>query len=202
METESRIGKMIDGARDWLVEQEWFQQLKGKWDELDAQSRTYAKFGAGGAGAFIFLLVTLSSIWSVQSLKSELNGKMELLAQLQASGDELSRLKGESLGMGEGEKTDWPKYFSERASRAGIASDITVSAEKPGGKSADTVESLFDIQIKHVSIKQVVRLALGLETSDKPIKLRGISIDTKDDPAGYMDATLSVSAFSLVATNK
>ena len=33
-------------------------------------------------------------------------------------------------------------------------------------------ESLFDLSIKHVSVKQVVRLAYFLENGSRPVKLR------------------------------
>ena len=38
MESSSRLSEWMGSVTDWLGEQEWFQQLKGKWDELDAQS--------------------------------------------------------------------------------------------------------------------------------------------------------------------
>ncbi|HUP57293.1 MAG TPA: hypothetical protein VM598_07575 [Bdellovibrionota bacterium] len=204
MENESRIGRMLEKAREWVAEQEWFQQLKAKWEELDPQSRLYAKAGAGGVAALAFLFAIVSSIWSVQSLKSELRTKQELVDQLQASSDELSRLKGESPDLGaEGEKPNWPVYFSENAVRAGVEGGaVTVSDEKAGPKVGDTQESLFDIQLKKVSIKNVVRLALGLEGGSKPVKLRALAINTNSDPEGYMDATLSVSAYSTVASGK
>jgi hypothetical protein len=201
MENESRIGQMIEKAREWISEQEWFQELKGKWDELDPQSRTYARFGAAGVGVLVFFLVILSSLWSVSSLKSELLGKQELLDQLQSAGEELSRLKGESMGMGEtGEKPNWPAFVTDKAGRAGIdGSAVEVSAEKPGESKGETRETMFDIQVKHVSIKQVVRLAFNLETAEKPVKVKTLTIDTKADPEGYMDAMLSVSAFYIAA---
>jgi hypothetical protein len=103
----------------------------------------------------------------------------------------------------EGEKPNWPSYLSERATRAGVdPAAVEVSAEKPGTSAGETKESLFDVQLKHVSIRQVVNFAFGLETADKPVKVRTLSIDTNADPTGYMDATLSVSAFSLVASTK
>ena len=52
--------------------------------------------------------------------------------------------------------------------------------------------------VKHANIKQVVKFAQGLEAGARPVKLRDLIIDTKPDGSGYLDATLSVSAFSLV----
>ena len=49
-----------------------------------------------------------------------------------------------------------------------------------------------------MNIKQVVRYAASLESGSRPIKLRNLLIDTKTDPSGYLDATLALSAFTLV----
>jgi hypothetical protein len=204
MENESRLAQMMEKAREWISEQEWFQELKGKWDELDPQSKMYARLGGMIGGVVIFLMIVLSSLWSVQSLKSELQGKQELLDQLQSSSDELSRLKGESMGMGDtNEKPNWPGFVTDKASRAGIdGGSVEVSPEKPGESKGETRETMFDVQIKHVSIKQVVRFAFNLETAEKPVKLKTLAIDTKADPEGYMDAVLSVSAFSTASEEK
>lgn len=127
---------------------------------------------------------------------------------------------------GEDEASPWGTYLETMASTAGIdKASLTVGTEKPfdadpkpvaakpSGKDAakdtgkkteaesSTVasnhESSIEVAIKHVNIKQVVRYAFQLENGARPIKLRNLAIDTKNDPSGYMDATLTVSAFSL-----
>ena len=74
---------------------------------------------------------------------------------------------------------------------------MTVSAEKPGASGEVAKESLFDLSLKKVSIRQVVKLAYFLESGSQPVKLRNLSIDTNADASGYLDATLSVSTFTL-----
>jgi len=85
------------------------------------------------------------------------------------------------------------------AGNSGIdKSGITASPEKAGESSEQTKETLVDLNLKHVSIKQVVNFAVALESGARPVKLRNLQIDTKADPTGYMDATLSVSGFTPV----
>ena len=62
-------------------------------------------------------------------------------------------------------------------------------------------EAMFDLKLKHVTIRQVVRYAFFLESGGKPVKLRNLTIDTKGDPSGYLDATLAVSGFAVAASN-
>jgi len=56
-------------------------------------------------------------------------------------------------------------------------------------------EFFYKINLKHVSIRQVIKYVFNLENDARPIKLRKININTNADPDGYMDAELLVSAF-------
>jgi hypothetical protein len=203
MENSSR---WLSSVSDWLNEQEWFQELKGKWESLDPQSRIYLQFAGVGAVVLLFFYLVFSGIWGVQSLKHEISEKNDLLTKIQAANDELTKLR-ESQPSGAGNAGDnsgpWGTYMETTAGAAGIdKSSLTISDEKPGNTTDLAKEVLFDITLKHVSIKQIVRYAFSLENGSRPMKLRNLSIDTHADPAGYMDATLSVSGFSLINPNK
>ena len=200
MESDSRFKQWVTKFSDWLNEQVWFQQIKSKWDELDPNSRTYLRLGAMGASVLIVLIGVISMIWSVHSLKSELHDKQELLSTIQTANDELRRLRDQtsSVPQSSGGGT-WPAYFETVATNAGIEKDkVTIGSEKPGAAGETTKESLYDLNLKHVNIKQVVRYAFGLENGNRPVKLRHLQINTQSDPEGYLDATLSVSGFALV----
>lgn len=208
MENKGGIGQWFEkiGSKisDKISEQSFFQELKSKWDELDAQSKTYAKYGASGGASLIILGILLSSILTVRGLRNELEEKSELLHTLQSANDELRTLRDTIPANAQGQQSaapgggSWSTYFEAQASGAGVEkSALTVSTEKSGQSTDVAKESLFDINLKKVSIKQIMRFAVGLESGTRPIKLRNLLIDTKSDPNGYMDATLSVSAFAL-----
>jgi hypothetical protein len=201
MESESSFRQAINKVSDWLNEQEWFGQLKGKWEELDPQSRIYLKAGGLGGTLVVLMFVVLGAVWSVHSLKSELADKTELLGNIQIANEELRRLREETSGAaaGGGGTGPWTAYFETVGTGAGMdKSTLSISAEKPGEVTDQAKETLFDLSLKHVNIKQVVRLAFGLENGSRPVKLRNLSIDTRNDPEGYMDATLAISAFALI----
>lgn len=171
-------------------------------EELDPQSRTYLK--AAGAGGSVLLAASphLNAVWNVHSLKSELYEKQELLTQIQAGNDELRRLRDETAGSpaaGGGGAGPWEPYFETVGSNAGVdKAALTVSGDKPGATTDQAKETLFDLSLKHVSIKQGHPLRIRPRERTRPVKLRNLSIDTHADPEGYMDATLSVSAFALI----
>lgn len=203
MENDSRFGRLKSNVGDKLAEQVWFQQLKAKWEELDPQSRLYLKAAGGGGSALLVLIVLISSIWSVHKLKIQFAEKTDLLAQIQSANDELRRLRDSTPAAGasaQKEQGAWSAFFEMTAAGAGIEkAALSVSTEQPGATSDQAKESLFDLSLKHVTIKQAVRFAFQIENGVRPVKLRNLLIDTKSDPSGYMDATLSVSAFALKA---
>ncbi|MGK5087690.1 hypothetical protein WDW86_09040 [Bdellovibrionota bacterium FG-2] len=201
MANSGRVRQWFSSISDRISEQEAFQQLKSKWEELDSQSKTYLKFLLGGIFAVTVIFVSLSFIWSVHSLKSEVVEKTELLSILQSANDELKRLKDLTSQVSSETKSTgpWAPYFESLATGAGIEKTaLSSSPEKAGAPHDLSKESLFDLSIKHVTIKQTVRFAFGLESGGRPVKIRHMEIDTKADPAGYMDATLAISAFNLV----
>jgi hypothetical protein len=189
-----------------IGEQQWAQELKGKWEELDLQSKLYLKLALLGSGVFLVLFAIFSSIWSVHRLKQELTDKRTLLTMIQNSTDELRRLQdalpASTLRNGAKDTGPWSAYFETLAGLAGMdKSNLNISVEKPGTAGDQSKESLFDIDLKHVNIKQVVAYAVSLENGQRPTKIRNFSIETNADPTGYMDASFAVSGFTLTAVN-
>jgi hypothetical protein len=200
MEAKSKISEWMDSLSSWLEEQEWFQQLQAKWEELDPQSRLYLQFAGAGGGLVLLLIGMLSFYWSVRSTRDELMSKSELLSMLNSATDELRTLQASnsSLNAAAAGNEPWPAYFENMAGSFGITKDsIQVSEPKSGPSSDVTKETLFEITMKKINIHQAIRLAQGLEAGNRPVKLRNLTIDTQPDLSGYLDATLSVSAFAL-----
>lgn len=200
MESESKFRELWNKITDWLEEQQWYQELQAKWEQLDPQSRTYLKYATSLGSLVLVLTILLSFVWTVRGLRRELSEKTDLLSLLQNANEEMRRLK-ETTGGSEGGEFGgpWPAYIEGAATQAGIdKSALTVSPEKAGAASDLSKEALIDVAVKHVSIKQVVRLAFQLESGTRPVKLRALSINTQADPEGYLDANLSISGFSII----
>jgi hypothetical protein len=193
----------MTSAKEWLATQQWWQELEGKWNELEPQQQLYSKVGSFLAISLTVLISLFNFFWTVRSLRNQISEKSELLTYIQNSNDELRHLRDTNSGVSAGDNSPWDAYVKARASDAGIdAAGVVVSPERPGAKSDIADESVLDVSVKHVSIKNVVRYAFGLETGQRPIKLKDLKIDTKADPAGYMDATLTISGFNLKETGK
>ncbi|MBI2711854.1 MAG: hypothetical protein HYX41_03165 [Bdellovibrio sp.] len=202
MESESKFKEWLQKAVDKLNEQSWFQEGKGKWDELDPQSKTYLKFAGVGLSVLFVLGLLINAVWSVHSLKSELLEKRALLTLVQSATDELRHLRETipSAASSSGTETSgWNAYFETTAGSAGVEkSSLSIQGEKTGSSTEQSKEQLFELGLKHVNLKQIVRYAFMLESGQRPVKLRNLTIDTKGDHSGYLDASLAVSAFTLV----
>lgn len=201
MASNSRIGQWMDSVSEFLNGQQWFQELKQKWEELDPQSRNYLKLGGAGAVILGILLSAGNFVWSVHSLKRELADKSELLLTLSNANEEIRQLRdsNSAISAGGASSTDpWSGYFTQIVTTAGVPREgVTVSEEKKGTGSDQLREALMDVEVKKINVKQLVRLAFQIENGTRPVKLRHLLVDTKSDFTGYMDATFSVSAFSL-----
>jgi len=208
MEENSRMRQLMNSISDWLDEQVWFQQLKAKWEELDPQSRLYVQFAGAGGSVLLVIFILFSFYWSVHKTKEELMAKSELLSMVSSAADELHTLQASNSSLSAGgnpaggapsSNEPWPAYFEATAGSAGISKgSLTVSDSKAGTTSDIAKETLYDLSMKKVSIRQAVRLAQTLEAGARPVKLRNLTIDTQPDASGYLDATLSVSAFAMI----
>jgi hypothetical protein len=183
---------------DQLQEQAWYQQIKQQWEELDPQSKLYLKSAAILGVVLGVLMAVFSSIWSVRSLKSELAEKLELNTYIEGETETLRRLRESNTSLGTPPGGPWNTYVQQVAQAAGLdPATLTLTPEKPGTSSPLSDEALMDVSLKKVSIRQIVRLAVQIETGLRPVKVRNVEIDTHADMTGYMDAKISLSLFNV-----
>ena len=199
MENESKIKALLSRLNEWFVEQIWFQQGKAKWDELDPNSKSYVKAGGLTLSLLMLMGIALSTVFGIHSLRREINEKQELLTLIQSGNEELRQLRDSSTGVaaaGLATTGPWLSFFESILSTAGIdKSNFTIGPEKPGQGADTTKEALYEISIKHLTLRQVVKITYQLENGTRPAKVRGLNIDTHSDAEGWMDATLAVSGF-------
>lgn len=206
-ELKEKLKEAKQSTMDSLNDQQWFQELKAKWEEIDPQSRSYLKLASLAGAALCFIVLVISSVWSVSSTRAELLEKRALLTLLQSAHEQTTQLRDSVLGRGSQpslqdskQKMAWPSYFSGLAGTSGLSpSSVNVMGEKSGVPGQPVKEDLFSLELKHINIRQLVRFGFSLETGSQPVKLRNLLIDTKGDFSGYLDATLAVSAFTVEA---
>lgn len=203
----SAFSKWTQQLGEKLGEQVWFQQLKGKWDELDPQSKQAVQYGGLGVIGLGALYLVVSTAWQVRELRNDLTDKTELLGLLQNSVDEMKRLKeitaaaGQDAGAG-----TWADHVESVAKSAGMdKSNVSVGQEKAVGAAtaagkeepSTAKESVIEITFKKIDIRKLTRFAFNLENGTRPAKVRSLSVNTNNNPEGYIDASLTFSGFTL-----
>jgi hypothetical protein len=190
------LQKLVDG----IQEQPTYQQLRAKWDELDAQSKTYLQ-GAAAVGAVLLAgWITIGSWWKVHSIRREILEKDEIIRMVQGASDEMRELRDRipPSRSAEPDPQPWNTYFESVAGSAGVdKASLEVSTESSGQVRELSKESFFEISLKKVNVKQLARFSFQVENGRRPVKIRKLSVETKADLSGYLDAKISVAAYTM-----
>jgi len=181
---------------------------------MDPNSRKYFKMAMGGIFALGLVIVMTNIIYGVHNLETIVSEKKDILKFIRDADQELRALKGRNRPPTPSNKNDspldWNSFFENTAATAGIdPKSLTIppskkirnrkkskkkaSKNKKSKKSAK--ETLFEIQVSQVNIRQLVRYAFYLENGIRPIKLKHLKISRKDSN-GNLAATLYISAFT------
>jgi len=196
------LKQSITQALDRLKEQPWYQQIKSKWDDLDSSQKLYIQLGGGITTLLIVIVMLVSQIVHVKFLKGEIQDTIELRAFIQNAIEEKQRLDvlagNNSTGLDETATPNWEEFVKSKVLSQGIdGSQIQTTPPTEGKKTNTTAEKLLNLNLTHINLRQLVKVAFTLETSEQPIKLRQFEIKAKD-PEGYIDATIALSGFEIM----
>jgi len=194
------MSKYLQRFADWIQENPSFQLLRGKWDELDQQSRLYLKVASATMVVLLAGWVFIGSWWKVRSIKSEIAEKDTILRQVQSARNEMQALRNQipPSRTGEADAQPWSIYFESIAGGIGLEkSSLEVSTESAGQSRGLSKESFFEVSLKKINVKQLTRFAAQVENGRRPVKIRKMQIETKSDLSGYLDAKLSVAVYSM-----
>ncbi|MBI4924473.1 MAG: hypothetical protein HY843_01000 [Bdellovibrio sp.] len=198
MENDSKLNQLISKISEKINDQAWFQQLRGKWDELDIKNKTQIKIGIIVISSFFLLFFSVSSVLGVRKYKKDLVEKADLLQLLQSAHDEVKKLQDISGQYGTNETGSWSGYIESMSSKVGIEKgSLTIGSEKEGANTVSSTEILLNIDVRHINIKQVIQLAHSLESGSRIVKIRNLKVTTDPDLSGYLDSSLSLSCFSV-----
>lgn len=217
MENDGKFAQIWHNLSEKIQDQVWFQQLKAKWDELDARAKTAVKYASLIGSIVVGVGLVGTSLYAVSDKKDEIDRKTALIAKIQSSQDELRRLREVTSRFAGGDAAPWTQFLQDKAGEIGLdPAVVTVGAEKligektkeaPKAKDAKAAapapaadapeETVVDVSLKKINVRQLVKYLQAIENSGRTVKLRKLQIDTAPDESGYLDASLAVSAFRL-----
>lgn len=205
---------MLDGLKpsQWLPpllerisENEVFKQLKAKWDELDPQSRLYARSAMGVLGTLTVLTLVLSTLGKTSRLEHEVAEKTELISMLNSATDEIKILgatpsttkPSDEAGGAEGKEPDWNATIQAFGEPSRIPKEkITLSSPLTPQSSDSVKESLIDVSLSQINVRQLLTFLVQAESSEHAIRVRNMQVDTIGTD-GHLQAKIALSAFHI-----
>lgn len=199
MNIQERLAEFAGKISDALEKQVWYQQAKGKWEELNPQTRQRITLVSLLSGFLMATSLSIAYWFHVKSIEQDLYQKLSIIELINNSADELRSLRASRpTGSATGSQ-NWADYFREIAQNANVdPSIVLVSDEKQSGGSAKGLakESYFTVTLSKSNVIQITQYAYELENGVRPVKIKQLDVDTHQDPEGYIDAKFAVSAFS------
>jgi hypothetical protein len=201
-ELASSLKSSLQKIGEQIRESESYQQIKAKYDELDAQTKLYVNLAVVAGCALVVFSTVLAGMAKVSSLKSDVNDREELIGSLERSADTIRQLKAQqSSSRGSADANSPLASFVENV---GINSNLDrgkmdIGAERdapndPANK--DAIESLVDVKISQINVRQLTRFLFNLvdQGAVRSLNIKDLSVDTKD-ASGYIDASVTVAAY-------
>ncbi|MBI3558617.1 MAG: hypothetical protein HY074_20300 [Deltaproteobacteria bacterium] len=192
----SKLDTLLEQIRD----SETYQQIKLKYDELDSRTKLYVNLGAVAGVVFVVFLSLVISMAKLNGLKSEINDREDLIGYLQRSGDQIKQLQAAQRNSHSQSDTSSPfgSLVNNALQTLGIdPSKVDVGSEHPGSQTKTAAETLLDVKLTQVNLRQIQQLlfSLGEQGALRGISFKDLTIDTKGDPSGWMDANFVVSTW-------
>jgi hypothetical protein len=183
------------GMLEKIKEQEWAQQIMNAWSQLPPDQQRTAQIGGTVLGLLAAVYLMFSTYDAAQSAKQEYYQKEELSRILNQASDELRRLKGQNAGIGQGGPQSWNGVFEGMASMQGLPpGSVEILKDSAGPAIGLIQESLVEIKVKGLQIRQLVSLLYQVEHGSPPMKLKGMIIEPGGNE-GLLNAKLNVSGY-------
>jgi type II secretory pathway component PulM len=185
----------MGGMLDRMKEQEWFQQLNAAWGQLPPEQQQMARIGGTVAGFLISAYLMFTTYDSAHTAKEEYYQKEELTRILTQANDELRRLKGQNTGIPQGSAQTWSSVFQGLATLQGLpATAVEILKESPGATQGVIQESLLEVKIKGLQVRQLVPMLYQIEHGSPPMKLKGLIVEPSTEE-GVLNAKVNVSGY-------
>jgi len=166
-------------------------KARQKFSELDTQTQSYVLIGSFAAFVLI-LLLTFFTLWGrTIALKNELALMDANIRLAQNSSVRIQELKAQEQNrnadalLRDFDVSGDASGFAERVGTKALIKKDSVTVT-PGAKDS------ADLKLDKISLRQLVRALYLIEKSGSGAAVEKLSVDTKDDPEGYLFAQLTL----------
>jgi hypothetical protein len=177
--------------KEKVWESEAVLKARQKFSELDTQTQSYVLIGSF-AGFMLILLLTFFTLWGrTIALKHDL-ARMD---------DEIRLTQNFAVRIQELKMAEQNRNSDALLRDFDVSGDADSFAERVGGKALIKKESfsitpgakgMADMKLEKISYRQLARALYLIEKSGSGAAVEKLSVDTKDDPEGYLWAQLTL----------
>lgn len=168
---------------------------------LAPRERTMVSAGAVAVVAFAFLMTFAGVQRGISAHEAAIDRKTQVLAQVgklaqgyrqaQAERAQLeAKLKGPPLQL--------MSFVAQTSQRLGIeVNDLRPGAASPGGAGESVVEQTVEVNLARLELGKLSALLQDLERGPGVVKVRRLSLRTRNDDPTAVDATILVATYQL-----
>jgi hypothetical protein len=183
-----------------IKDNDFFIQIKSKYDELDSKQKFIVNLSILGSGALLILIFFITLVSKVSSLKTELHEREELISWLEQEAYQLKILKSQHNNSDDIDNLNTPlhTFIETIATQTGIPSDkITVAKEQEKEKLKNAVVITAPVTMNKTNLRILTRFLFNLTSKgqSRNLTITELTVDTKNDPDGYLDANFVVQTY-------
>lgn len=180
--------------------------IKTFWDKLDKRQR----YIVGGTAAFVFIALLLKLVifplWDAQAKIRQTvqinQKKLDEVIKLDAefTGQEVKIAKIKKVMSSRTADFSLFSYLEKKATQAGVRGNIKYMNSSQGTKSAAFEESLIDMKLDKITLKQLTGFLYFAESPADLVRIKRISVNKMKESPEYLSAQLQIASVQALSS--
>lgn len=177
--------------------------IKSYWESLDRRQRSIAAFGIAFVVVVLVWVFVLSPLWEAKtkmerSIQSNSRKLAEMVRMDEAFADQEAQISRIKTVLAARRDFTLFSYLEKKALEARVKGSIRQMSSMQGTKTASFEESLIDLKMDRLTIRQLVEFLYRVESPDEMIRIKRITIDKMKESPEYVSAQILVASYTPV----
>jgi general secretion pathway protein M len=175
--------------------------IKTYWDSLDSRQRYIAGFGMAFVIVVLVWVFVVSPLWEAKAkMKKSISSNSRKLAEMvimdEAFADQEAQIARIKTVLASRHDFTLFSYLEKKALAARVKGSIRQMNSMQGTKSASFEESLIDMKLDRLTIRQLMEFLYQVESPDEMVKIKRITIDKMKESPEYISVQVLVASYT------
>ena len=176
--------------------------MKATWAKLDTKQRYLVSVCAAVVVVALVLTFAVFPMWetrakmkkSILSQSKKLEEMVKIDADFAAQDAQISRIKNAIASR----RADFTlfSYLEKKAVSANVKGSIKQMSSMQGVKSPSFEETLIDLKLEKITIKQLTEFLYQVESPSEMIKIKRITVNKMKESPDYISAQLLIASYT------